>query len=88
MFEVHITIPRDKYDTASHIAAQRRWKMSRIEGDPLLGDKVFAYLTRWDAQLLDAVAEMNTTARILRGAEVPVLRQKIEVVVFDLRSES
>lgn len=87
MFEAHITINKEHHDRAAVLAAMRSWKMSQIDGDPVMGAKPFAYMTKWSKNFNELMLDMNTTREILLKLEIPipVLRCKIEAVLHDVR---
>jgi hypothetical protein len=83
LFEAHIT-----YDIEhkSRVAAlcPHGWKFSKIDGDPVMGTKVFCYLTSY----------RNDDQELLRAARAAVgmvgvlpLRLKIERIVYDSKIE-
>lgn len=84
-FECHITVPTEYAEKAASIAAALGWKTSEIARDPLLGDKNFFYLTRHSMGLEAIMSSMENCAGFLRDAGVPVLRKKIEVIIYDAR---
>lgn len=84
-YECHITIPRDSADIGETIATELHWKFSKIDGDPVLGKKVFAYLTTHDSDLLRMRERMQTAADALRARGIDVVREKIELIVYDVK---
>lgn len=84
-FECHITVPSSSDLPAAAIAAELGWKTSEIARDPLLGDKNFFYLTGHARDLVLITAEMRQVVERLVDAGVPVLREKIEVIIHDVR---
>lgn len=84
-FEIHITIPKDSMETAKSIAESLNWKTSAIDGDPVLGSKVYGYLTTHSVNLRHAMSRMEECVVTLRQRGIHVLREKIEVIVHDAR---
>lgn len=89
MFEAHMTFPRDCGFMVKAIGERHGWKYSEIAGDPVLGEKNFAYLTRWEKDLEVMQIEMDVIRRAVRNypdaGPIPLLREKIEVVIYDRR---
>ena len=88
-YEAHITCPRESSDTIQRLITRRltKWKFSAFDADPLMGDKPFAYLTSYDPSDEDMLDHMTEAAYALEAAGVPVLRQKIERIVFDTKTQ-
>lgn len=84
-FECHITVPTVQAEAAAKIAEAEGWKTSEIARDPLLGDKNFYYLTKHDRDLRTLMDDMNDCVMQLLGSGVLVLREKIEVIIHDVR---
>lgn len=87
-YECHITIPIDyagpAFDDACKVAG---WSTSRIMGDPVLApDKPFAYANRHARVLTHLRHDMTTFADVLRGMGIPVLREKIEIIIYDTKT--
>lgn len=85
-YEAHMTFDREhaaKVETAAALG----WVYSVITGCPLLGSGTYCYLTGYSrddpAQLL---REMEATATALAQSGVPVLRLKIERIVYDSKT--
>lgn len=91
-FEAHITINREDYekarDAVAAVGAEDKWKVSRIDGDPVMGDKVFAYLTGYDTNYEVMLRRLRAAIEFLRGYDVPVLREKIELIMHDVRHDT
>ena len=63
--------------------------MSRIDGDPDLGKGVKHYLTRHfraDTARNDVIESLQKAASVISSQGHSVLRQKIELVIFDQRA--
>ena len=89
-YECHITIALHPVSAKSLIAALNGWHFSCIEGDPVLKDHSYEYATRHassNTPFEDVVAHMNRTADILRDQGFPVVRQKVELVMYDTKGK-
>jgi hypothetical protein len=89
-FESHITLPvtaDSPIDKWKEIATKLGWKTSAIDGDPLLGNKVFFYLTKHDTNF-DILKFDTFACATLVEAETGVVavRMKIEKIVFDTKT--
>lgn len=85
-FECHITCDLTDAAVCTAVAAEHNWKTSKIDGDPVLGDRKFFYLTAHAASYGGIKARMDNTVRALKLAGAEVLRQKIEMVVLDTKT--
>lgn len=87
-FECHITLPREQGSIAAAVAADPKlpWKFSQIDGDPVLGQQVFAYLTRHDTNYVRLYANMKHTVVELTQQGVDVVREKIELIMYDTKT--
>lgn len=89
-YEAHITFPR-KYDEVAlkaiirpHFAGE--WKYSAFDADPVMGKEPYSYLTAYDThedRLLDRIMEVSLCAR---AANIPVLRKKVERIIYDTKT--
>lgn len=70
---------------ATAVSLVRNWKTSEIARDPVLGDDVFFYLTQHSKDLQSLQRDMEQLVRHLQSAGVTVLREKIEVIIHDIR---
>ena len=90
-YECHITVDtpedQDRFDRLVQFADEWGWKSSWIERDPLLGDKQFFYFTRHSNNFKEIEREMDLTANVLDRVGYPVLRKKIEMIVFDTKKD-
>lgn len=85
-FECHLTFSIG-FAASVQSYAHDGWKFSKIDGDPVLGDKVFCYLTAYDDNIVDMLNRMNAKAAFLQQVGVPVIRKKIELILVDERKE-
>lgn len=85
-YEIHITLrpPSDKYAELQYRARAQEfgWKFSKIDGDPVLGDAVWHYLTTHRHSKADALTALKHMAAHFPGL---VVREKIELIVYDTR---
>lgn len=91
LYECHITtppppLPADRIYLEG-LAKQHKFKTSQIDGDPLLGDKVYFYFTGHDDDLERMMVRMNALSKDIQDlARVRVIRRKIEQIVLDERT--
>lgn len=86
MFEVHLMFEKEHADLVKRLAERyQAWKYSQIDGDPVLGKRVFCYLTTHSTDFLKAKDVMDMMARLACDMDVRPLRSKIEIVVYDHR---
>ncbi len=85
MFECHITIPLEQASIGQQVASNLHWTTSEIERDPVLGKASYFYLTTHHTNLQEMLRRMNmaTNELALHGARV--IREKIEVIIHDIR---
>lgn len=84
-FEIHITVSGAQAREARLVAEIVGWKFSAIDGDPLLGPGVNCYLTHHAKDFMKALEQLRSVCLDLNNHHVQVLRQKIELVVFDTK---
>lgn len=85
MFECHITVSTDDVEHATTVAKECHWKTSEIARDPVLGDKNFFYLTTHARNYTDMWVRLRKAVDMLEYFKVPVLREKIELIVHDTK---
>lgn len=96
-FELHITVNADN-DTQltmqKCMAAYNKtrnlggWSFSRIDGDPVLGAGVKSYLTSYAESFDVALVKLSAMASSLRSEGVQIMREKIELIMHDVRYQS
>lgn len=89
-YECHITVEGNK-ELAEHCIAAFGWKFSAIDGDPSLGDGVKCYATihyNNRVPLVEVIDRVQSAAKKLRNDGLNVVREKVEMVVYDTRSKS
>lgn len=87
-YEAHITMTGDRIALEAATKAVG-WRFSAIDGDANLGDGVKLYATRqMNSRLGDDkdIEGLSLVADIMRAAGADVLREKVEVVIYDTRS--
>lgn len=85
-YECHITMEDDWFKAKMTVERYEGWKFSRIAGDPNLGDGIKCYATIHlpGTYLIDAVkARLQAMSKTLRECGCNVVREKIELVVYD-----
>ena len=89
-YECHITLETPDYGTEDIKrdieSLAQGWKFSEITGDPILGNRRYCYATKhmkpsMKVQLV--ISEMNFAALALRMHRWVVVRQKVELVLYD-----
>lgn len=86
-YECHITL-RPRFHLAQDVL-NLGWTFSQIDGDPDLGEGVKAYATKHfntRKRVENVIAELTRTAFALREIGYYVLREKVELVIYDKRS--
>lgn len=84
LFEAHITYDRVWADQVKILGAEVGWKFSQTDGDPIMGNRVFCYLTAYDRDPHSLLARMN---KITAACEMPHERTKIEKIVYDSKTK-
>jgi hypothetical protein len=82
-YELHITFKGPLKETPP-----RPWKYSQIDGDPILGDGVKAYLTRQvkaNVVIEEVKNLLKEPTKWLSDLGHHILREKIERVVYDTK---
>jgi hypothetical protein len=85
MFECHITVSTDDAEMAASVAKTYHWKTSEIARDPVLGDKNFYYLTTHTKDYASMWNKLRQAVAVLEESKVPVIREKIELIVHDTK---
>lgn len=87
-YEAHVTMTGDK-NALKRATEDCGWRFSAIDGDANLGDGVKLYATtQMNSKIGDAAAikKMSVMAETLRASGANVIREKVEVVIYDTRS--
>lgn len=91
LYECHITVLLKDREIAEQVAKDLHWKTSAIDGDPVLGKDTYFYLTTYGKHVMYNVQDediwhnMKSTVNVLAARGVKVIREKIELIVHDLR---
>lgn len=89
-FEVHVTCNRhDDLRAQQAVSAFPNLKdfhFSAIDGDPQLGKKAHCYFTCHKTNYITAYHQMKMCVAALNHAEVVVLREKIEMIMYDTKT--
>lgn len=85
-FEAHITCPREWTPTVEKAGFMSEWAFSAIDGDPVMGKQAYCYLTGYDTNAATLLERTNRLADFLRAAGVPVLREKVEEIIYDTKT--
>lgn len=89
-YEIHITVhlPPNKAreNLYKHLAKAEGWKTFKSDGDPLLGAGIKFYFTRHSKTENAAYSDLNAMTDVLRDNYVKILREKIEHIIFDTKS--
>lgn len=86
IYECHITVAVRDAGAAQRLADLYGWKTSEIKRDPVLGDDSYFYLTQHSTKREDIFSRMHTMNFDLDEAGVPVIRSKIEHIVYDTKT--
>lgn len=89
-FECHITFPL-KQDLAAlrtlrNAPQFEHWRFSAIDGDPVLGPGVHAYFTSHATNYITLYTSMKTFVGALTQDGVNVVREKIELIMYDTKT--
>lgn len=85
-YECHITTTVAHAQLAGDQAAVFGWKTSEIKRDPILGDGSHFYLTKHHASFTELYSLMELHAARMRQAGIPIVRLKIEHIVYDTKT--
>lgn len=85
LYECHITVSTEHAEIATMVAKDFHWKTSEIARDPVLGDKNFFYLTTHTNDFPQMWEKMNRASAQLKLMDVPVIREKIELIIHDTK---
>lgn len=96
LFECHITLKRPEgtqrsFEINKILAIAYDvgpWKSSEIARDPVLGEDTYFYLTAHSENLVDMYAMMGKLTKALRYNDIPVIREKIEMTIYDSKAVS
>jgi hypothetical protein len=90
MYECHITIEkpttRERLAQCESVGERHGWKTSFIDGDPVLGKKVYFYFTRHARTYGELYSRMKELEATLESNTVAAVRSKIEHIVYDTKT--
>jgi len=84
-YECHITIALADAALGHSTAERLHWTTSEIERDPVLGKASYFYLTSHSSDFLLMHDRMRAAIESLRADGCHVIREKIELIVYDVR---
>lgn len=87
-YECHITVHTNDAEKATRCAKELHWKTSQIDGDPVLGQRPFFYLTTHSDNAPEMFARMGRAVNALEFDGVKVLREKIELIIHDTKGKT
>lgn len=85
-FEWHITCPQSHATDVARLADLAGIVFSQIAGCPILGAGTYCYLTGYDTESNEALARVAEIERLLAESGIPILRSKIENIVYDTKT--
>lgn len=85
-YEAHITMDKTPDAVAKVGDGVAGWQYSCIDDDPVMGQKPYCYLTGYHADRHTLAGRMRYVCAELEKVGVPVLRTKIERIVFDSKT--
>lgn len=85
LYECHITCKQEDAAKATEVAAAGNWKTSEIARDPTLGQNTYFYLTSHDRDIERMFSRMRQCSHVLKMCGVDVLREKIELIIYDTK---
>lgn len=86
-YECHITVSTEHAEKAAACAKTLHWKTSEIARDPVLGNKNFYYLTTHSDNAPEIFSRMQRAVNALEFDGVPVIREKIELIIHDTKGK-
>lgn len=87
IFECHITVSTAHAKQAEAVAESNHWKTSEIARDPVLGKDTFFYLTKHADEYQNLYGHMKMTVGDLQRIGIPILREKIELIMHDTKAK-
>lgn len=88
MYECHITLELTNIAYIEELIESMGWKFSKIDGDPVLGEGVKCYATAHfnaSKNVSEVIEEMSHVAGSLHVCGYKVIRQKVELIVYDTK---
>lgn len=84
-FECHITVNKENLERLIELGKVYNWKTSYITDDPILGPGKFFYFTRHNADYIKLHNSMIDMSDRVTERGFKVIRQKIELIMYDSR---
>ena len=88
-FEAHITFDRNVFHKllllTKFLTVFDEWKTSEIDGDPVLGQKVYGYFTSYASDEATLRERLDQAVENARKFSCPPVRAKIEQIIYDER---
>lgn len=84
-YECHITLADDLVKSEEAVVLTG-WKFSKIYGDPVLGKHLFSYATKHYSIAIPEELVVDAMGKVfnqLKESGLNVIRQKVELVVYD-----
>lgn len=89
-YEAHLTFPKEYAKNVEALLEYedlQGWVYSVITGCPLLGSGTYCYLTGYRKEKPEVLkSEMDIIESIAKTSGIPILRSKIEHIVFDSKT--
>src|SRR5690349_9915611 len=87
-YEAHITFDKQYAEKLKPGLATStvNWQYSAIDDDPIMGQKPYCYWTGYSSDPNVLLGSMQAVSWALTGSGVPVLRQKIERIIYDTKT--
>lgn len=85
-FEWHITCDREHAAVVEQVAVDSGWVYSQITGCPILGQGTYCYITGYATEGAKALYDLGSVGMALSARSVPMLRAKVENIVFDSKT--
>lgn len=85
IYECHVTCDVAYAEICTQVANEFHWKTSQIARDPVLGQATYFYLTTHSDDFETMWDRMCEVVLNLQLRNAPVLREKIELVIHDVR---
>lgn len=89
-YKCHITLAKQECVSPIQAIEALGWKYSAIDGDPDLGEGLLEYATTHylpDWVVTDVIDEMAKVTEVLTICGHRVIRQKVELVIYDTKGK-
>jgi DNA repair photolyase len=85
-YEAHLTMDAEHHGKVREIGETFGLAYSQITGCPILGQGTYCYLTDYSLNLEEVKQRIFGIKVLLEHNKIPVLRAKIEHIVFDTKT--